>query len=253
MRVVAVMMVRDEGDIIAYTLEHLLAEQVDEIVIANNRSVDATLPILLEYAQAFPVTVVDDPVIGYWQATKMTNLARDHCAEGDWVVPVDADELWFATDGRPLGDMLRDCGAGICSASPFVHVPSEHDHANDNPFLRIQRRVTHPEQMAKVAFRWSEGAEIEMGNHGVTGVPGNRLDGVIGVRHLQYRSLEQVRRKVTNGVEAYAATPLSEVIGAHWRSLAAMDGPALQAWWDEYIAQATVLDPAPWSQMVRLS
>lgn len=249
MNVVAILMVRDEADVIGFNLEHLLAEQVDRIVVADNRSVDDTRKILDDYAARFStVSVVDDPVVGYSQNLKMTALARAHCAVDDWVVPVDADELWFATDGRPLGDMLRDCPAGVVAAAPLVHVPHpDTDDVDDvNPFTRIRRRVDRPEANAKVAFRWGEAVAIDMGNHGVAGTSGHRLEGAIQVRHFQYRTLEQVRRKVTNGVEA--VNQMAETYCAHWRSLAALDAAGLEAWWDDYCLQDTVLDPAPWSR-----
>ena len=82
MQVVAIMMVRDEDDVLAFTLEHLLAEQVDRIVVADNLSVDGTHEILEDYATVFPVTIVDDPVLRYSQSAKMTALAGSHCAEG---------------------------------------------------------------------------------------------------------------------------------------------------------------------------
>ena len=250
--VVAVMMVRDEEDILGYTLEHLLAEGVDRIVVANNRSTDGTADILKLYADPnfgnFPVTVVDDPHIMYTQSNKMTDLARSTCKEGDWVVPVDADELWFATDGQRLADMLRDCPASVCTAGPLVHVPHPDDDPTiANPFLRVVRHVTHPEQNNKVAFRWCPTAHLDMGNHGVTGVGGNRAEGALSVRHFQYRTVDQVRRKVTNGVEA--VNQMAETYCTHWRTLAALDGAGLQAWWDDYCRQATVVDPAPWSPL----
>ena len=65
-------MVRDEADIIAYTLRHLLEEEgVDHLIVADNLSTDDTRSIL----EGFPrsqVTILDDLEEGYDQSTKMS-------------------------------------------------------------------------------------------------------------------------------------------------------------------------------------
>src|ERR1700688_33804 len=109
MSVAAVLLVKDEADIIEFTLRHLKA-QVDWIYAADNGSTDGTREILdaLENGTAEAwLTVLDDPVVAYYQAEKMTALAVRARMNGyQWVIPADADEFWYATDGRPIRDFL---------------------------------------------------------------------------------------------------------------------------------------------------
>jgi len=243
----AVLMARDEADVIAYTIEHLLAEGVDRIVVADNRSADATRSILDTYAGCAPVTVIDDPVPAYYQAAKMSALAARGATAGDWVLPVDADELWHCLDGEPLAERLRALDADVVTAAPLVHVPRPDDDQGDpNPFTRTSHVAVSSDQMTKVAFRWRPGVELAMGNHSVFGAGHRTAGGVLGVRHFQWRSLSQVRRKVSDGVAALDEAGAGPFTGTHWRALAAADDAGLERWWDDYRSQAVRLDPAPW-------
>ncbi len=242
-------MVRDEADVISHTLAHMAEQGFDRIVVADNRSVDGTREILEAYAENFwPLFVIeDDPEVAYLQSSKMSALAGRHAEEGDWVIPFDADEVWHPLKEGHLAYALQATDADIAAATPFVHVPTDFDLWTDpNPLTRIAHRQQSPEPHPKVAFRWQPGARIEMGNHGVVGVGYRVAHDVIGVRHFQYRSLEQVRRKVTNGVEAYSATNFGAMVGTHWKALAALDDESLAKWWDEYTHQdGLIRDPAP--------
>ena len=231
--IVAVSMVRDEADIIGWTLGHMLT-QVDHAIIADNLSVDATRQILESYGDR--VTIVDDTERGYYQSVKMTRLAHQAGEMGaEWVVPFDADEAWTLPD-------LDNVGADVVLARPYVYVPQPTDDpAQVNPMLRIQHRQPDPESQPKVMFRYHPDANIHMGQHDVDH-PGSRADGAT-VRHYQYRSLEQVRRKVSNGVGAYDASSLSTVYGSHWRQIDALDEAGLAEWWADYQAQRVVFDP----------
>src|SRR5260221_177566 len=96
MAVIAVGMCRDEADVIAGTLLHLAGE-VDEIIVADNNSIDGTREILAELEDSIPLTVFDDPDVGYYQSAKMSHLARIAGERGaEWVLAYDADELWLA-------------------------------------------------------------------------------------------------------------------------------------------------------------
>lgn len=229
MTVIAVSMVRDEEDILPYTLE-LMMSQVDHAIIADNLSVDGTRAIL----ESFPnVTVVEDTEVGYYQADKMTNLAHQAGDMGaTWVVPFDADEAWWLPDFDRID-------ADIVTARPYVYVP--YKPAGPNPVTDWHWRMPEPERQNKVCFRYDPNAQLHMGQHDVTR-PGRRVEAAT-VRHFQYRSLEQTRRKVRNGVQAYDASDLPPLYGSHWRNLDAFDDTDLWKWWNEYVNQDLVFDP----------
>lgn len=242
--IIAVTMVRDEADVLPWTLPHMAA-QVDHVIVADNRSTDGCVAraLLGMGALADRVTVVHDPEVGYYQDQKMTRLAH---AAGDmgasWVVPFDADEAWYH-----VANLETWHDADVALARPNVFVPHDSDDDDDpNPISRMLWRTPHPEPHPKVAFRYHADALVHMGNHGVSfgaGVPTANW-GPCGVRHYQFRSLRQLRRKITNGMEAYDAAPERSSSGSYWRDLAAMDRDGtLDAWWETYLNQPLVHDP----------
>lgn len=225
-------MVRDEADIIGWTLD-LMLSQVDHAIVADNLSVDNTRYILESFGDR--VTIIDDQDPAYTQAAKMTRLAHMAGDMGaEWVVPFDADEAWYLPD-------LDTIDADVVTARPHVYVPQPTDPDDPSPLRRMQWRLPDPEPQVKVLFRYHPAAVLHMGQHNVDH-HGRRVEAAT-CRHYQYRSLEQVRRKVSNGVGAYNASQLSTTYGSHWRDLDALDVAGLSQWWDEYTTQPLVHDP----------
>lgn len=239
---VAIAMVKDEADILGWTLDHLHDQGVDHCIIADNLSTDATRHILEGYGDW--ITIVDDDEYGYYQSIKMTRLAAAaHTAGATWVLPFDADELivgptrladWFA--GLPAD-------VGIVSITGYDFVPAAIPWYV-NPWTACAWRRAAPQSLPKVAFRAHPGALIHMGNHDVAGIPGRRIDGLT-LRHLQYRSYDQLVRKLRNGRAVYAATDLHPGHGTHWRAGGAKTDDELAAMWHELCAGREVYDPWP--------
>lgn len=221
-RVWAVGMMRDEEDVAYDVVSHLAAEGVDGIIVADNRSTDATRAMLDKAAAdaPCPVLVLDDPEVGYFQSRKMTNLAGCAANRGaGWIVPFDADEIWYAHSDR-LADALRGLEPEVTTveARLFNHFATALDTDDPSPFRSMTYRQDHPGPLAKVAFRWQYGAVIGQGNHSVTlPTEGRHVTGDVELRHFPYRSVEHFRQKATNGLEAYRATDLPVSEGAHWR------------------------------------
>lgn len=259
----AVTMVRDELDVIEYTLRHLASEGVDGIIVADNGSVDGTFEWLKTLEDQTDLgchfMLLQDPEVGYYQSRKMTTLvdiARQMGA--DWVIPFDADEVWWA-DGGSLHDVVAKLDAADLqprAAALHNYFPTKNPPKNTpNPFQRILRRDPQPAPLPKVLVRPVPGIQIHQGNHGAT-VPGvlpRYLRSSLHVGHFPWRSYAQFERKVRNGLEAYRATDLPEDMGAHWRSYGEMletHGPdALRAHyetWFEDPAIALVTDPVPY-------
>jgi len=239
-------MVRDEQDIIGYTLLHLYSQGVDHIIVADNLSTDRTRIILENIQACHPLTIVDDDEVGYFQARKMTALAHQAADMGaDWVLPFDADELWYAEKGT-IAEALDSCEADVVRATGWDHVATLRDAPDRDPYRRIRYRRPIPQKLPKVAFRPHPTAQLHMGNHDVDH-PGVKVNGVLELRHFGYRSPEQFISKVRNGAAAYAATDLHPTYGQHWRIRGELPDEALRAEWDEMCAeQGLIFDPAPY-------
>lgn len=251
--VTAIAMVRDEADIVEHTVTRML-DQVDAVIVADNGSIDGTREIL----EDLPITLIDDPEPAYYQSRKMTALAARAAAAGaDWIVPFDADELWYSPHGR-IADVLAclDGQGAIVAATLYDHVATATDPDERDPTLRIGWRRRDSAELPKVACRPVLSATVHQGNHGASYPPAGAIDDVLVVRHFPYRSAEQFITKVRNGAEAYAATDLPAGHGAHWRQYGAIletHGPEALGdvfrqwfWSPNPVADATLIyDPCP--------
>lgn len=257
MSVIALMLVRDEADIIEDTLRHLAAH-VDFIEVHDNGSTDGTQDILADLQAELPLTVYPDPDPAYWQSKKMSEWAKRLHSLGlyDWIVPCDADELWYGPDGKRLGDWLDSIGreAQVARAALFNYFPPCEGFSG-SPVKALQWRSAAPGALPKAAGRLHRKIVIQPGNHGITYGPGSyavKVDGAT-IRHYSWRTPEQYLRKIRNGIEAYALTDLPEGTGTHWRMFADATDEAIMAHFTEWFCigeedrRGLVYDPAPCS------
>lgn len=219
----AVMMVKDEADIIRQSIEHVLASGIDAVHILDNDSHDGTTDIIHQLRAEHPrqVFYYHDPEVAYYQSRKMTRLAAVASKMGaEWIVPMDCDEVFYSWSGRSLADEIRATSASVIGTPLWNHFVTDRDTVSDDPFKRMTWRDKERGQLDKIIYRYHSNWTIDQGNHGLTDEQGRKLAGVgisIGIRHFPYRSTEQFIRKVRNGAAAYAQTNLAETTGAHWR------------------------------------
>ena len=274
----AVAMVKDEADIIPTVICHMMT-QVDFIVVANNMSTDATPKILDDLCAEFPtdhgrldwdqpagsrllVVYDDDPA--YEQSRKMTHLAH-HAHDyfgADWIVPFDADEIWYSPFHDTISEALDAVGPQwlVVPCALYDHVATADDPEifdEPDPVARLGWRRITKTAMPKVACRWREDLTIKMGNHGASYAGGPTIfDEVLVARHFPNRSVDQLVRKVRNGAAAYKLTNFHESVGAHWREwgqLLDQSGPSAIEdlfnewyWSDDPGTDPTLIyDPAP--------
>ena len=111
-KVVGLYLVRNEVDIIEVNLRHHFATGIDEAIVIDNGSTDGTLEVIAELAEELPIQLSSE--VGHiYQGERVTRLARFAAGQGaDWVLPIDADELWVAT-GTPLREVLEEAPADV--------------------------------------------------------------------------------------------------------------------------------------------
>lgn len=218
MKLSAVSMVKDESDIIIYTIENLFNQGVDEIIVADNMSSDGTLELLLDYAQTTSqLSVVSDNEVAYYQSQKMTGLANSAFDKGaDIVIPFDADEYWTGVCQTLREAIELADHAKVYHFQLVNYFPSKDDVLDPSPFKTITNRCAEASQLGKVAIR--SGMTIMQGNHNAEGNGTHTEVSGAMIGHFSWRSQEQFRRKVSNGYKAYQATDLPDGMGAHWRA-----------------------------------
>lgn len=241
----AVSMFRNEQDICEAVIRHLFAEGVDRAIVADNMSTDGTRWRLDQLAQEFPLEVITDGEAAYYQSEKMTWLARNAYDQGaEWVIPFDADEVWYAPDHESIPEALYDCEHDVCVCQGWDHIARRDDPAG-HPFKTMVYRKPDPQPFPKVCFRAHPDAVVAQGNHGVRR-PGTVGPGPLEYRHFQYRTYTQFRDKVRHGKLAYELTDLPKSEGAHWRHAGAKPYNELREEWDALSdTEGLVYDPAP--------
>lgn len=219
---VMTMMVRDEADIVAATIEHHLAQGVDHLIVTDNASSDGTREILEAYAAVAPVTLHHDGEHRKQQARVVTRMAREaHGMGATWVVNGDADEFLRPVDPSAT---LRDVFAAMPVDLGEIHVPvvnmvgriATSGAGIDRLVLRDERDDaqlhaagvrSHPTPNA--IHVGSPDVEVVQGNHATSiGVDGPVPDGLeLEVLHLPWRSVAQVERKTENMGRGYDESP----------------------------------------------
>jgi glycosyltransferase involved in cell wall biosynthesis len=240
--ITAITMVKNEADILPYTLEHLKTQHVDHCYALDNLSDDTTSQILAEHAPW--VTVIPDDEYGYYQSRKMSDLAQHAYEQGaTWIIPFDADELIWHPE-HTIGSYLKTLPDTVSTVRiqcwdylPRIDMPN-----NPDPYRKFAWRRPNPQPYPKIVFRAVPDPHIHMGNHGVDHVPGETIDG-LQIRHIQYRSLEQMTRKLRNGKAVYDATSLDQGQGAHWRQGGALTDTELAHKWSQLVAEPAIYDP----------
>lgn len=222
MKAYAILLVRDEIDVLPHTLAHLYANELDGILVADNNSHDGTREYLNDEARAGRISLLYDDEFAWYQSDKMSRLAYlAHEKGAEWVMPCDADEWWCVNDRkRTLGAYLRTRHEPVIAAPIFNYFATGLDDANEtNPYRRLQWR-RDPLRIAKVAFRWQDGVKLADGNHALmrsddTPIKYNYAE--LEMRHLCHRSEEHFVNVNINGGKALAATSFPEERGGHWR------------------------------------
>jgi hypothetical protein len=247
-RIVMTLLVRDEADIVAATLEHHLAAGVDFVVATDNGSVDGTTEILERYRDAGVLELRHEPSHDYEQSRWVTAMAR-RAAEShgaDWVINGDADEfLWPGTAPGIAPTSISDALAAVDGRSGTVEMIRDNlvaDPGRGGPWpsthvlrdtLSLSARGTRIGN--KVCHRADPGVTVGVGNHNATGdaLGGLAAGRPLRILHVPDRGLAQFTRKVANAGAAFAAnTRLDPGIGWHMREdyQLLLDGELARTW-----------------------
>jgi hypothetical protein len=217
-RLVLTLLVRNEEELVADTIDYHLSAGVDHVIATDNGSQDRTREILAGYRGRGVLTLLDEPGRDYQQGPWVTRMARLAAREhgADWVLHADADEFYWPEEGGSLKGALAAVPDEFGSlAVPVVHFrPREEDGRPWWERLVIRETFSRKGRGARLVggvyrpygdlcfhmtHRGSAGVSVARGMHSVSGVaelPGWRP---LRVLHFPMRSREQYARKITDG------------------------------------------------------
>jgi hypothetical protein len=232
-KIVLTLLCRDEEDIINETIFFHLKHGVDQIIVTDNASHDATPQILARYAASGRVRVLNQGIHNHDQAAWVSQMAeiawRD--LQADWIIHSDADEFWWSAHG--------DLKTALLAVPPGVQALSVHRTnflppatASNQPFHQRQtlREVNSRNSLGqplppKVCHRAADAIWVHDGNHAISKA-GHRVNAhpwpQLEILHFPFRSLSQYERKIRRGAEALSKNlRVGPSVGATWRSLCA--------------------------------
>lgn len=232
MRLFAISMVRNEADVIEAFVRHSLRE-LDGMVVVDHASMDDTSAILGKLqSEGLPLRVVSDTRPEFFQAERMTTLAREvlERERADFVLPLDADEFVRIESRERLEAALAELpkqAHGI--ARSLNYVPASFDERPvEAGHLRWRVDDSHEGKViVSRAFLAHARQYIISGNHLVDDAAAARPPihvrmrrDEISLAHLPVRSARQLVCKVVIGHAAHLATrPANDGQAFHWRDL----------------------------------
>ena len=222
------LLVRDEQDIIRENIEFHLAQGVDFFIVTDNKSVDSTKDILIEYEDQGKLHYIYEGDDDYNQHTWVTKMARMAYTEfaADWVINSDADEFWWPKKGD-LKETVVSIPAklNLFTAQRINFVPVETTGLPFYSAMVYREKVSLNPQgkllPKKIAHRGNPEINVAQGNHKLEGVRKPKTkDGLVDILHFPIRTYGQFTNKIAKGGAAYERNvELREKVGAAWREL----------------------------------
>jgi Glycosyl transferase family 2 len=236
MRLFGVMMVRNEADVIEASVRHNLSV-LDSLVIIDHGSIDATAEILGKLQdEGLPLRVVPDPNPGFFQAERITTIAREilACERADFVFAMDADEFIKVESRENLDRALADLPGDAHAVAHWLTYVPESFNGGAGPFgpaylrrrLKSERHGNYKSIIGR-SFVQRKTQYVISGNHFVDDhatprpPPQIRLpQHVVALAHCPVRSRAQLESKIIIGYLAHLATqPAIDGQASHWRDL----------------------------------
>ena len=234
----AVTMVRNESATLPVIIEHFQQQGISRVLVVNHLSTDETIESISHFGDFIQIAQYQHPA--YEQRAVMTLASRFATECGaSWIIPFDADEIWWPSHGKTLAELLESSPADKIPAPHYDFLPPSSPRGKFSPEDFHLRRL-RPNPMPKTAFRAHPQAIVSMGNHWAQR-PGSNGDGLV-IAHYPYRTREQLRKKVREGASAINALGSNKGLGAHWQQWNAMSDEDFEVFWHDLQSSDDIVD-----------
>jgi len=245
-KIVMTLLVRNEQDIIAENILFHHRQGVDQFIIMNNLSTDATVEIISSLSCSIPIELIHQEDDTYDQAKWVTSMARSAAIKynADWVINNDADEFWMFPGLDAKNYLLQfsaDVVGVVLQRHNAVLIRGETwDGFAAHPCSTTLFEGKSLNQLGSVLpgkclHRATSQITVEQGNHSIRGVKGSifNCDRAL-VLHFPYRTFQHYQAKIRAGGAAYSRnSTLPQNLGRTWREqYKIVDQPEIYNFWD---------------------
>lgn len=211
LKIYAISMIRNEGDIILATLNHA-AELFDRYLIVDVQSTDGTAETIKAFSEIWPnVSLYSFGIQEKYQSAMMNVLAAEAAAEGaDWIFFLDGDEFLNTGGRQALQDYLRAFPHEIMHMPWINLVPSEYGDfgtfdISQEFFWSGRVQPYNKVAVAGTYFANYPSFHIHEGNHWISrDLRQHDIDWSVNlgltVLHVPVRSAERLRYKISHAL-----------------------------------------------------
>ena len=212
-------MVRNEVDVIEFCIEHHLAQGLDYIFICDNGSTDGTLEYLQNKSETDERVVLYKEPGEFHQQSIINHLSALAYSNGcEWVVPFDADEIWFSDEtlkvnlskiAEPsvkikLQDFIQSSSIISPKTDTYASVnwrlPDDSKQIDLSDVINGKNSMIENPSFYKYIIRTSSDLDISPGAHEFTGQEKTYYEGnKFKAYHIPIRSYKALETKAEQG------------------------------------------------------
>ena len=236
-KIVMVLLVRDESDIVEKNIRFHKAMGVDCCIVMDHCSKDGTIEIIKKLqCEGLVQELIEEKSEKYEQSKfvhRMINLAIKKY-HADYVIPIDADEFW-CPEGGNFKKIVSSFKGNLLYVQMFNMLDLEECWTNNELMVihpltesqiddAVKKGTLSPfnqfnRQLCKVIIRASEYVGIEIGNHSATMKQNfSKTESKnIRIMHFSNRGYDHFKRKFIFGGETLRRTGMPKGTGIHWQ------------------------------------
>jgi len=211
LRVIGIMFVYNEADIIEQTITHMASQKIPLVVI-DNGSTDGTFEILKKY-EGSAILDLDRMVTEQWYWWKMLRTLCERVSHHnpDWIVHLDADEFLESPYAMTLQESIErehNNGYNLIQFDNFEFWPTDEDDSSETDIRKRSKYYSWDDCYQFRAFRnyedvdvWTTGGHLPIFPKGikVSLCPTRYV-----LRHYEIRGYEHGLRKVRERLTRYS-------------------------------------------------